>query len=232
MQSKWFKEKDKATILRKRGNSLGFIANKFKIPKSTLSGWFKGLEISESGKLRIYKNWRLRLVSTRKGAVKWHNTQKTNRLKDAKEKAMASLVNLKSADIHLIELALAMLYLGEGGKKEGGTLIGNADPLILRFFIVVLVNVYGVPIEKIKADLHLRADQNAVQLKRYWSKTLGLPIKNFIGTFFDKRTEGRPTYPGYKGVCLIRCGHSQIQRKLISMSRLYCEKIIKNCEGA
>lgn len=232
MQSKWSELKDEAIRLRKQGNSLNFIANKFGIPKPTLSGWFKSLLLTKKAKIKIDQNWRLRLAEARKYAVSWHNTQKQNRLKDAERKALITLGKLKGGDVNVTELALAMLYLGEGGKKDSGTLIGNSDPLILRFFISILTNIYGVPVDEIKAALHLRADQNAVQLKRYWSKELGLPEQNFFGPYYDKRTQGRPTYGNYKGVCLIRCGRSEIQRKLIAMSRLYCEKIIKNYMGA
>lgn len=55
MQSKWSKVKDEAIDLRKRGNSLNFISTKFGIPKPTLSGWFKGLVLSEKAKLKIDK---------------------------------------------------------------------------------------------------------------------------------------------------------------------------------
>lgn len=231
MQSKWSQVKDKALNLRRRGNSLGFINDKLGIPKATLSGWFKGLEISAAGKARIDKNWRLRLVSSRKGAVSWHNTQKANRLKDAEDQANITLSNLKPGATDVVELALAMLYLGEGRKDAPNTDMGNSDPLILNFFIAVLLNIYKVPIEKIKADLHLRADQNPVQLKRYWSKAIQLPLKNFKGAYIDKRTVGRPTYPKYKGVCVIHCGHAAVQRKLTFLARLYCERIIKKYLG-
>lgn len=85
--------------------------------------------------------------------------------------------------------------------------------------------------KNIKASLHLRADQNPVQLKAYWSKQLDLPIENFRTISFDKRTEGRPTYSNYYGVCVIQCGRIDIQRKLVFMSRQYCENIIKKYQG-
>lgn len=231
MQSKWFKEKNKAIQLRLKGESLGFVEAKLVIPRSTLSGWFKGLELTEASKAKVDKNWRLRLAASRKNAVAWHNAQKAIRIQDAENNALTTLANLNIEDINIIELALSLLYLGEGSKKQSGTLIGNSDPLILRFFISILINVYSVPIKQIKADLHLRDDQNPVQLKRYWSKILNLPIQNFLGTYFDSRTKGRPTYSDYKGVCLIRCGHSEVQRKLVFLSRAYCNKIIEKFMG-
>lgn len=118
-----------------------------------------------------------------------------------------------------------MLYLGEGFKgDECG--MGNSDPLILRFFINSLVKLYNIDIKKIKCDLHLRADQNDLQMKKYWSAELGVPLENFRKTSFDKRTEGKATFEDYKGVCIVRTGNVAIQRKLIYLCRAYCAKVI------
>lgn len=230
MQSKWFNLKDKAISLRKGGKSIPSIENKLGIPRSTLSGWFQGIELTVAQKKRLHNNWKLGLVAARKNAVKWHNAQKAGRIKVAEEEATSVLNDLNLSNTNILELALSLLYLGEGSKKNHSTLIGNSDPLILKFFLVILVKLYKVPIENIRASLHLRADQNPVQLKAYWSKQLDLPIENFRTISFDKRTEGRPTYPDYKGVCVIQCGRIDIQRKLVFMSRLYCEKIIRKFE--
>ncbi len=63
-------------------------------------------------------------------------------------------------------------------------------------------------------------------MKKYWSHELHVPLERFKYTAFDKRTVGRPTYPHYKGVCLIHCGNVAIQRKLIYLGKVYSRKII------
>ena len=55
-----------------------------------------------------------------------------------------------------------------------------------------------------------------------------VPINNFKSVSFDKRTQGKPTYLNYKGVCIVKCGRVAIQRKLIYLSRVYCTEIIEN----
>ena len=131
----------------------------------------------------------------------------------------------------IFELSLAMLYLGEGFKKNSMTGLGNSDPLILKFFLVGITKLFNVDPTKIRYDLHLRADQNPIEMKKYWSKELGAPIERFTQVSIDQRTVGKPTYSDYKGVCVINCGAVAIQRKLVYLSRIFCEKIIELMGG-
>lgn len=131
-------------------------------------------------------------------------------------------------DTETIELALALLYLGEGFKKVVKTGMGNSDPLILKFFLQVMLKVYKVDIEKIRFDLHLRHDQNPEEMKKYWAKELHAPLHRFKNVFIDKRTKNNPTYPDYKGVCMVDCAHVAIQRKLVYIGRKFCEKTFEN----
>jgi len=75
-------------------------------------------------------------------------------------------------------------------------------------------------------------DQDADMLKEYWSKELKIPIERFKYVAFDKRSIGKPTYERYKGVCVITCGNIAIQRKLIYLYTLFCEKIAELDMGA
>ncbi|MFH0937551.1 MAG: hypothetical protein V1808_04655 [Candidatus Daviesbacteria bacterium] len=121
-----------------------------------------------------------------------------------------------------------MLYLGEGSKTKNGTVIGSSDPLILKFFISLLLKNHKIDLNTIKCALHLRADQNPEVITKYWSKVLGIPLKNFTSSSIDLRTKGHLTYPTYNGVCVVSCGNIALQRKLIFLSRKFCEISIKN----
>jgi transcriptional regulator with XRE-family HTH domain len=224
MKSQWFEYKDKAISLRKQGLSVREIENLLSIPRSTLSGWLRDVPLSKPQKMRLKQNADLALVKARAKASEWHRSQKELRLQKADEDAKAILEHIKIDD-HLVELALAMLYLGEGAKKNT-TAIGNSNPLILKFFLSVLLNKYEVDIAKIKCDLHIRADQDPEELKEYWSQELALPLSNFRSVIVDIRTTGRTSYPTYKGVCLVNCGNIAIQRKLISLYNQFCQKVI------
>lgn len=224
MKSRWFQLKDEVVKARLKGISIREAEKRFGIPKSTLSGWFKNLELAEELKEKL-KNRRLRnLVKARKNAVIWHNAQKRTRLKKAEEEANMVFSKIDLGNKIILELALSMLYLGEGSKSNA-TAIGNSNPLILRFFIGALKELYKFDVTKIKCELHLRADQNIEDTKVYWSRELGLSLENFTSISIDKRTIGSVTYPSYKGVCILQCANIAIQRRLVYLSQIFCEGI-------
>ena len=231
MVSKWFRLKDRAITLRRKGKSLRQVESILGIPRSTLSGWFKDIQLDQNTKNRLHENWLQALVTARKKAVQWHNNEKEKRIMDARKEAEIIMGNLNFPDKSVTELALAMLYLGEGFKSKSVTGIGNTNPLILKFFLHTMTTLYKVDMSQISCSLHLRADQNPKKLTIYWSKVLKIPLSNFGKASIDKRTEGSETYKEYRGVCVIRCGNVAIQRKLLYLSKVYCEKILETMGG-
>lgn len=217
--------------MRKRGVSTRDVEKRLGIPRSTLSYWFRRVTLHPRYQKRMVLRHEKALVKARTHAVRWHNAQKANRLALAREEALASLKHIDMHSDAVAELALALLYLGEGAKKTEYTAIGNSSPLILRFFIAMLQRLYKIEIREIKCELHLRADQNPVKLTKYWSKTLGIPLSNFRKPSLDQRTVGRPTYPDYKGVCIVCCGRVAIQRKLVYIATTFCEKMAGGMRG-
>jgi len=222
-----FGRKEAATRLRRRGLSIGHIENKLGISRSTLSGWFRDIKLTQQQQEKLLERWRGGLVKARVKASQWHKKQKELRLIKAKEDANQILNNLNLRDKNIAELALAMLYMGEGIKSNDETGMGNSDPLILKTFLRILKNNYDIDIKKIRCELYLRADQNENEVKEFWANELKLPMENFKYVHFDKRTEGTKTFSNYKGVCLIRCANVAIQRKLLNISKGFCELIIK-----
>ena len=225
MYSKWFGLKERAIKLRKQGKSVRDIEKLLRIPRSTLSGWFKNIVLDKKYQVKLHRNWVNSLKKARKEAVKWHNHQKAERLRTAEIQALEILSQLNLKDRSVLELALSLLYLGEGFKAKGGTGMGNSDPLILEFFIKSLEKCFNIDVKKIKCELHLRADQNPVLIKQYWSKELSIPLENFTSVSIDKRTIGSSTYPSYNGVCVLRCGNIAIQRRLVYLARSFCREV-------
>ena len=231
MQSKWFESKPDAIRLRKKGFSIGRIEHNLGIPRSTLSGWLKNIKLSQKQKERLLQNAKEALRKARKKAVLWHNAQKEKRLKEAETRAIETIKSIDIADKKILELALAILYMGEGTKRKVETAMGSSDPLILKFFLATLKAIYNLDLKKVKCQLNLRADQNPEKMKRFWSKELGLPLNNFGHVNLDKRTVGSKTYPYYKGVCYVSCGNVAIQRKLIYLNEIFCRKVIEKYLG-
>jgi hypothetical protein len=226
MISQWFKLKPKAIALRKKGHSIRDIETELGIPRSTLSGWLKYIKLTKAQQKALKVRWNKTLIKSREKSIVWHHEQKRLRLEKAEEEADATLAELDLNGVYTQELALAILYLGEGSKKNSTTSIGNSDPLILKFFLKMMIDIYGLDVKKIRFDLHLRHDQDPIEAKKFWSKELGVPMERFKKPSIDSRTKDRKTYSTYHGVCVIDCSNVAIQRKLVYLSRKFCEKVI------
>lgn len=229
MRSKWFELKGDAVALREEGISITVIEKKLGIPRSTLSGWFKDVELSEEKRTKLMKSKQDGWLKAREKAAEWHRAQKALRLIHAEKEALRTLGNIDITD-EILDLALAMLYFGEGAKTNV-TSIASSNPVILRFVLTVLRRNYSVTPNMIRCDLHLRMDQDSEKLKKYWSNALNIPIKQFKYVAFDKRSEGKTTYNHYRGVCVITCHRVAIQRKLIYLYRQFCDKVSSIDEG-
>ena len=227
MKSKWYLLKGKATRLRKQGNSIKVIEKKLGIPRSTLSGWFKDIELSPNQEEKLFQNWKQALVKARKQSALWHNQQKEQRVEKARVEAAKVLDNLDLPDLHLQELALSILYLGEGKKVSDETSLGSSDPLIVKIFLNLLKRLYKIDLARVRCALFLRADQDTATLKKFWAKQLKLPLETFTRVYKDKRTVGSKTYSHYKGVCSVGYCDVAIKRRLMFLSQMFCKDLMK-----
>ncbi len=226
--SKYALLKPQAIKLRKQGLSIPEIEKRTGIPRSNLSAWLHKVPLTEKQRQRLHHNWVNALVKARQEAVRWHNAKKQERLDLARADALATLNSLNTKDRNIMELALSLLYLGEGTKKKTETSLGSSDPRILRFYIKALGSLYSLQPKDLYCQLFLRYDQDAETSKKYWSKALNIPTACFRYCNFDDRTKDRPTIEGYEGVCLVRGGSVAIQRKLVYLANAYIDQIGKS----
>jgi len=216
MISQWYELKPQAIKMRKNGASIRGIEKLLKVPRSTLSGWFKNIKLTKTQKIKLDINWQNAMNNARKKAVLWHNHQKELRIKKAQAEAVEILNKINSNDKSILELALAMLYLGEGDKTQS-TSMANSNPLTIKFFIKCLERIFGIETNLLTFELHLRSNQDESDAIDYWSKMLDINPNRF-GYVKDKRIAKTKTYPNYKGVCVVICGRIAIQRRLVHLA--------------
>lgn len=223
MKSQWYELKEQAVALRKTGMSMTVIEQKLTIPRSTLSGWFRDITLTEEQRQRLLLNKQAGWKKARQRAQESHRARKALRLLDAKKQALQTLERIELSD-EVLDLAFAMLYIGEGSKK-GSTSLASSDPKILRFVLSVLKRNYGITSDMVRCELHLRMDQNEDEAKEYWGRELKLQPEAFRYIAHDRRSLGKTTYDHYNGVCVLYCGSIAIQRKLIFLYTLFCDKV-------
>lgn len=226
MNSKWFEYKEDAINLRKKGVSMTVIEREFGIPRSTLSGWFKHIQLTEAQRTQLMKNSYDGWKKAREQAVVSKNIAKAKRIRLAKDQAKSVYKSLPKDSPAVLELALAMLYYGEG-TKHNATSMGNSNAGLLSFFLTAVEQLYGLSRFDFRYDLHLRYDHDEEEMKQFWASSLGIKLQNIRYTIKDARTDGKPTKNDYKGVCLVNIRDISIQRRLIALYNVYCSEICK-----
>lgn len=198
-----------------------------KIPKSSLNHICKNIALNEKQITRINLITKNNLAAGRQKALI------TNKLIFDKK-----LAQFRKDNHHLGEfmkdrraklIALAMLYLGEGAKWKSrrGLMLGSADPMIMKMYINLLEDCYGIEKDKLKGRIQHRADQSPTELIRYWSKVTGIKPSNFYPCYADRRTIGKPTLkPDYRGVCVVTCAGTHVQLELEQIVGIINESIM------
>lgn len=218
---------DSATALRQKGLTFGEINQKLRvnIPKSTLSGFFKGLALNKSAKQRLKQSSLESLATRRLLALKVNKKKLAIRISLIRQQA-AEAVESRQTD----KIALSMLYLGEGSKRRSyrGLSLGNTDPTVLRIYIGFLRRCYGIEKKKLRFRILYRADQDLGSLTRYWCEQLGCLTNQFYKTTYDKRTINKPTNnKEYMGVCVVTCGGADIQLELSFIAQLLSDSFTR-----
>ena len=216
------KIKEKAIKLRKQGKTYSEIQKSLRIviPKSTLSGWCSKVELPKEYQDKIRE---INLNNARKGrevALIVNRRKREEYLKSVADRNKHLAKALKNKDI--AKIALAMLYLGEGGKNQRGSLLfGNSDPFIISLFLYLLRYCYNIDESKFRCTLMCRADQNTKKLEKFWSNITKIPLSQFYKPQKDARTIGKPTKrKDYKGVCKIDYFSSDLYTELMMIPKI------------
>lgn len=185
-----------------------------KIPKGTLSGWFKGMKMSDGYYERRSVLEKNGLHFAQKKAVQVNRKRLEERLNRLAEK---NLYLMKKINRESAFLMLSMLYWAEGAKYPTTSQISfsNSDPGMIRVFILLLRKCFSIDKTKLRGGVQCRADQDVDKLEEFWSQVSGIPRTSFQKTRIDPRTIGKPTKKeGYKGVFVLMYFDTDVQLEL------------------
>lgn len=218
--------KEKAIQLRKQGKTYSEIRNELgKIPKGTLSFWFKSMQLTPTQQKRLEK---IKTEKMGKGYLFAVEALKEKRKKHL-ENIRKRVDNLPSAleKTEVQKIAIAILYMGEGAKtRRGSLMLGNSDPQIIKLFLKLLRSCYHPDERKLRCIVQCRADQNVEELEQYWTKITKIPRTQFYKTRIDPRTIGRPSRKlDYKGVCRIEYFSADVYNELKMIASVLTETL-------
>jgi len=212
------KDRTKAEQMRRAGKSYKKIHKKLKIPIATLSDWFRNapwsIEIKNklAGEESLANPNKLQLMvaATKKKFARLHEEYRLEAIKE--------FPKLKNNPLFIAGI---MLYWGEGDKKveNSSIALSNSEPGMIRTFYVFLINVLGIPKEKIAFHLILYPDLVDSVQKNFWSMATDIPLPQFRKSVY---IQGRhPTRRLSYGVGLIRIGSRKYKEKIMKWIELF-----------
>lgn len=218
-----------ARNLRKKGKTYSEIQTSLgkAIPKSTLSFWFKSINLTDTERAALERSVKIKLATSQEIALKVLKQKREIYLKNLKDKNKHLLEHLNNSTNKLI---LAVLYLGEGAKHRStrSLTLASSDPNIIKLYLFLLNSCFYLDRAKFRVKIQCRADQNVVLIKRFWMKITNINGKQFYPTYIDKRTVGKKTLrKNYMGVCSIMYFDTSIQLELEYLANSMIEYILK-----
>lgn len=194
------------------------------IPKSTINGWVKDIELTLEQKARIERKERDSLLQSQPLAAEWHREQKRRRLHQIAEQA-APIAKRLAGNKEALMLMASALYMGEGAKAEDQFAIGNGDPRIIQAWLALLRSTFEIDESKLRCQLAISEGMDEEALKTYWSKVVGIPTHQFIRASVKKESGGRKR-EGYKGVCIVHYYSLEVRRLLDAIGQGVIDELL------
>ena len=152
--------------LRRLGLTHGEIRSIIPVPKSTLQGWLRDVELSSQQIAAIRRR------TSRRGIPV--DTQWRRRLAIAAIRAEAHAFANDHLDDPLFVAGTAM-YWAEGAKTRNFVDLANTDPRALRLFIRWARRYLGV--DEFQLSLHLHEGNDEKAAKDHWRRALDRPTR-------------------------------------------------------
>ncbi|MBC8447670.1 MAG: helix-turn-helix transcriptional regulator [Chloroflexi bacterium] len=222
MRAKSKKRQEAERLRREEGLSYNEIAARTGVSKSTLSYWLRDISLKPEHEARLQERLRANRATfaARALPINWERHAR------ARQKAYQGGVDVTAAlpdERAVDELALAMLYLGEGSKSGNRVQLASTDASILRYFVWALVRIYGVDTSRLSFRLNLVESARPIeqQLKLWWSQQLECSLNRFIKTQFDPRSRAAQLTGNYHGVCTVTYYDTYLQQRLLGLAYAY-----------
>lgn len=178
--------KDNARKLRSKGFSYNEIYKELSVPKSTLSYWLRGIELTKKQKLRLIK----------KGTDNHHlgseaiKRQRIERTRKIVEKAISEVKLDVTKDLWLIGI---ILYWAEGHKQKEHNpsmrvVFSNSDPRMIRLFIKWLKQYLLISDDYFILEIYIHRSYKKTRkiLLEYWSNVTGISEDHFTKIRYKK----------------------------------------------
>jgi hypothetical protein len=198
----------------KEGRSVKEIAHLVAMAQSTVSLWVRDIELTAEQRRRLADRATQLRVEGR--SAHWRERRRSSQ-------EQGRLIARRGDAFHA---AGCMLYWAEGSKSRNTAQLSNADPEVVRFFVLFLRTYFDVPTEGIRITCNLFADhlERQREIEQFWLDTLGLPpsslrrsIVNRYSKYSLKKRQNRLPY----GTCRLSVHSTAIVQSIYGSIQEY-----------
>lgn len=220
--------KQKAIFLRiEKEFSYNAIGKQLGVAKSTLSGWLKEFPLSKEKILELRKTaWKNNetKIEMFRATMREKRKQKNETIYATYRKKLSKLPK------EALFTAGLTLYLAEGSKRDYSRLVlANTDPDVIKFFIKWLNEFFGVPKEKMKAQLHLYETMDIQKEVEFWKKELNFDDKQFFKNQVRKLQKASFSYKESfrHGTCSLYFGSVEKKTHVMMAIKAFVDSYLK-----
>lgn len=154
---------------------------KINVSKSSLSVWLRGIQLTTAQK---------KLLSDRSLVQGKLGGERKKQIWDAIRKEVSDSYCPPIVDPFFL-LGLG-LYWGEGTKhNKSTTSVSNADGSLLKCFISWIKKFFAGDFERFSVTVHHYCQKQDQNIKKHWSKLLGLSLDNFTKSVLSVSKSGK-----------------------------------------
>ena len=196
-------ERNRAISLRRRGLSLREIREEIPVAKSTLSLWFKDVQLSKPQKQRLTQK---KIDAALRGAAR----RKSDRIALTKRIYSDAYNDIRNISHRELWLMGVMLYWAEGSKEKeyrpgSRVRFTNSDPLMIKLFIKWLTDVCNIDRSNIICDIYIHDCRRDVigDAIKHWSRCTEFSEGSFTRIYFKRdkvATKRKNTTDHYFGI--------------------------------
>lgn len=216
-----FKQKIKALELRRKGNSIGEIANQLNISKSAVSLWCRDIALT---KKQIDDLQKKMLSGSYKGRMIYLEKIRRKRKEESLKLLTEGVKEIGKITRRDLLIAGAALYWAEGTRSlnKEQTAFSNSSPQMILFILRWFEEIFGILKDRFIIQIRInKIHKNRIkETEQYWSRLTRIPLNQFTKTILIKAIS-RKIYSNsnnYYGTVriTIRKG-TQLRRKIIGL---------------
>lgn len=211
------KEKNEARRLRKSIMSLGDIAKKLNVAKSSVSSWTRDIELTEEQHNKIWK----------RGHLRQNADFMSERARDKRRKSQEE-GKKKAKEKNSLHLSGCMLYWAEGWKSNNKSVISfsNSDPNMIRVFMSFLEKEMNIDKNDLKLVVNCYLGNGLTQekIEEYWLNLTGASKENLRKTQVNRLPSSSKGYKKNKlkyGTCHLIIYNTQKMQEIYGAIQEY-----------